>query len=203
MDRFHIMTSPLHRVAHIISWVISPVVVAPAVYAAVVMLGFGHDARHIYYLSILFVASTLLPVIFITWLKQRGKISDFNISLRQQRYQPLLLITLVNAAGCSWIMASGAPPLLSGILLFNSVNTVILLLVTLQWKISIHLFTLTSAIALLFMQFGFPAFWLLPVVPLLMWSRIRLKAHNFMQTLVGGLIGFMLMLAELKWWTGS
>jgi membrane-associated phospholipid phosphatase len=37
-------------------------------------------------------------------------------------------------------------------------------------------------------------------VPLLMWSRIYLKAHNFMQTLVGSIIGFLLMYGEFKWW---
>ncbi|MEI6652539.1 MAG: phosphatase PAP2 family protein, partial [Chlorobiaceae bacterium] len=71
-----------------------------------------------------------------------------------------------------------------------------------QWKISIHLFTFSSSIALLFMQFGVVALWLLLLVPLLMWSRIFLKAHNFMQTLVGGLVGFAVMVVELQWWTG-
>jgi membrane-associated phospholipid phosphatase len=76
------------------------------------------------------------------------------------------------------------------------------LLVTLQWKISIHLFTLTSSVGLLFMQFGVVSLWLLLLVPLLMWSRIFLKAHNFMQTLVGAMVGFVVMVAELQWWTG-
>ena len=79
---------------------------------------------------------------------------------------------------------------------------VFILLITLQWKISIHLFTFASSIALLFMQFGVIALWLLLLVPVLMWSRIFLKAHNFMQTLVGGLVGFGVMYGELKWWTG-
>ena len=94
------------------------------------------------------------------------------------------------------------PKLLTGILLFNAVNMVFILLVTLQWKISIHLFTFSSSIALLFMQFGAVALLCLLFVPLLMWSRIFLKAHNFMQTLVGGIVGFAVMYAELKWWTG-
>jgi len=93
-----------------------------------------------------------------------------------------------------------APRFLSAILLFNAVNTVFILLVTLQWKISIHLFSLTSSIALLVLFYGVQPLWLLLFVPLLMWSRIHLKAHNFMQTLVGSLIGFLLMYGEFKWW---
>jgi len=29
-----------------------------------------------------------------------------------------------------------------------------------------------------------------------------LKAHTFMQTLVGAVIGFLAIYAELKWWMG-
>jgi len=74
--------------------------------------------------------------------------------------------------------------------------------VTLQWKISIHLFTFASSAALVFLQFGAQSLWLLSGVPLLMWARIELKAHNFMQTLVGSILGFAVMYLELKWWTG-
>jgi len=191
----------LHRFADFVSWVISPVVVAPAVYAAIVMLGYGNDVKSISYLMVLFSASTLAPILLISGLKKTGKISDYNITFREQRFLPLLVLVAVNALGYEFMKQLHPPRLLTGILLFNAVNTVFILLVTLQWKISIHLFTFSSSVALLFMQFGAVALWLLLLVPLLMWSRIFLKAHNFMQTLVGGIVGFAVMVVELEWWT--
>jgi len=191
-----------HRFANFISWVISPVVVAPAAYYAIVMHGYGHDVNSISYLLVLFISSTIAPILLITGLKKIGKISDFNISFREQRFLPLLVLVAVNALGYEFMKYLYPPRLLTGILLFNAVNMVFILLITLQWKISIHLFTFASSIALLFMQFGAIALWLLLLVPILMWSRILLKAHNFMQTLVGGLVGFGVMYGELKWWTG-
>ncbi|MBV5304951.1 MAG: hypothetical protein JZU70_12270 [Chlorobium sp.] len=196
------MPSHLHRVADTMSWVISPVVVAPAAYAAIVMLGFGNDLNSISYVMVLFFASTIAPVLLVTGLKKTGKISDYNITFREQRFLPLLALVGVNALGYEFMQQLSAPRLLTGILLFNAVNMVVILLITLQWKISIHLFTLASSVALLFVQFGYTALWLLPLVPLLMWSRIVLKAHNFMQTLVGGVVGFAVTFAELTWWTG-
>ncbi|MCW8815426.1 MAG: phosphatase PAP2 family protein, partial [Chlorobium sp.] len=68
--------------------------------------------------------------------------------------------------------------------------------------ISIHLLSLTSSIALVYLQLGDVAFWFFLLVPVLMWSRIYLKAHTFMQTLVGSLVGFLVMYVELKWWIG-
>ena len=196
------MQFTVHSVANFISWVISPVVVAPAAYIAIVLLGYGNDANSMPYLTVLFSASTLAPILLVSGLKKTGKISDYNITFREQRFLPLLVLVAVNALGYEFMQQLHPPRILTGILLFNAVNTVLILLVTLQWKISIHLFTFSSSVALLFMQFGVVALWLLLFVPLLMWSRIFLKAHNFMQTLVGGVSGFAVMAIELKWWTG-
>jgi membrane-associated phospholipid phosphatase len=192
----------LHRFANVISWVISPIVVAPAAYIAIVMLGYSKDIHNMSYLTVLFVSSTIAPVLLISGLKKIGKISDYNITFREQRFLPLLVLIAVNALGYEFMKQLHPPPLLTGILLFNAVNTVFILLITLQWKISIHLFTFSSSVGLLFMQFGVVALWLLLLVPVLMWSRIVLKAHNFLQTLVGATVGFVVMVAELQWWTG-
>lgn len=196
------MRSDVHRLADFLSWAISPVVVAPAVYFFVVLFGYADDPSKLPYLTVLFASSTLAPMLLIYGLKKIGKVSDYNITFREQRFLPLLVLTFVNVLGYEFMLQLQAPRLLTGILLFNAVNTVLILLVTLQWKISIHLFTLTAGIALLFLKFGAVALWLFMLVPLLMWSRIQLKAHNFMQTLVGGIIGFVIMFAELTWWIG-
>ncbi len=196
------MRFDVHRLADFLSWAISPVVVAPAVYFFVVLFGYADDPSKFSYLTVLFASSTFAPMLLIYGLKKIGKVSDYNITFREQRFLPLLVLTFVNVLGYEFMLQLHAPRLLTGILLFNAVNTVLILLVTLQWKISIHLFTLTAGIALLFLKFGAVTLWLFMLVPLLMWSRIQLKAHNFMQTLVGGIIGFVIMFAELTWWIG-
>ncbi|NTV92729.1 MAG: phosphatase PAP2 family protein [Chlorobiaceae bacterium] len=194
------MRFDLHRFADIISWVVSPVIVAPAAYITLVLMGFSEDPDTMSYLTVMFMASTVVPMLLIFGLKKIGKVSDYNISFREQRFLPLLVLTGVNLLGYELLKQVDAPRLLTGILLFNAVNSVFILLVTLQWKISIHLFTLSSSIAMLTIQFGSLSLWLLLLIPLLMWSRIYLKAHNFMQTLIGSIIGFVVMFAELKWW---
>ncbi len=191
-----------HCFASLISWVISPIVVAPAAYFLISCFGFSDDPARWYYLLVLFLASTIVPVLLIYGLKKIGKVSDYNITFREQRFLPLLVMVGVNFLGYELMQQIEAPRIFTGILLFNAVNTVLILLITLQWKISVHLLTLASSIALLYLQFGAVAFWLLFLVPVLMWSRVYLKAHTFMQTLVGSLIGFLSMYAELKWWIG-
>ncbi|MCW8820112.1 MAG: hypothetical protein OQK61_07375 [Ignavibacteriaceae bacterium] len=192
---------PLHRFASLLSWVISPVVVAPAAYCLVAS-GFKGDPSRWDYLIVLFLASTIVPMLLIYGLKKIGKVSDYNITFREQRFLPLLVMIAVNFLGYELMQQLEAPRIFTGILLFNAVNTVLILLITLQWKISIHLLSLTSSIALVYLQLGDVAFWFFLLVPVLMWSRIYLKAHTFMQTLVGSLVGFLVMYVELKWWIG-
>jgi membrane-associated phospholipid phosphatase len=194
------MQSDIRQFATLVSWVVSPVIVAPVAYLLIVMLGFPAMPRHWSWFAVLFLSSTIAPMFLIYGLKKIGRISDYNITFREQRFLPLLVLVGVNLIGYEFMKRLDAPNLLSGILLFNAVNTVLILLVTLQWKISIHLCSLTSSIALLVLFFGYWYLWLLLLVPLLMWSRIYLKAHNFMQTLVGSIIGFLLMFGELTWW---
>ncbi|MBC8523928.1 MAG: hypothetical protein OQK67_09345 [Chlorobium sp.] len=195
------MYMPLHRFASLLSWVISPVVVAPAAYCLVAS-GFKGDPSRWDYLIVLFLASTIVPMLLIYGLKKIGKVSDYNITFREQRFLPLLVMIAVNFLGYELMQQLEAPRIFTGILLFNAVNTVLILLITLQWKISIHLLSLTSSIALVYLQLGDVAFWFFLLVPVLMWSRIYLKAHTFMQTLVGSLVGFLVMYVELKWWIG-
>lgn len=191
----------IQTLANIISWVINPVFVAPAAYAAIVLMGYGNDNNALSYFVVLFAASTLVPIMLIIGLKRIGKISDYNITFREQRFLPLLVLIAVNVVGYEVLKQMHPPRLITGILLFNAVNTVFILLITLQWKISIHLFSYTSAIGLLFVQFGTVALWLFLLVPLLMWSRIYLKAHTFMQTVAGTITGFATIVIELSWWT--
>ncbi len=196
------MPSSSHRIANLLSWVISPIVVAPLAYLLIILYGFGHDPSAGLYLSVLVLASTVVPMLLVYGLKKIGRVSDYNITFREQRFLPLLVMVGVNLLGYEVLIQIDAPRIISGILLFTAVNTVLILLITLQWKISIHLLTLTSSIALLCVQFGLLPAVLLLLVPVLMWSRIMLKAHTFMQTLVGSLVGFAVMYAELTWWIG-
>jgi membrane-associated phospholipid phosphatase len=194
------MSIDIRRLASSISWVISPVVVAPTASLFIVLFGYAEYPNRYSWLMVLFFAATIVPMLLIYGLKKIGRVSDYNISFREQRFLPLVVLIGVNALGYELLKQIGAPRFLTGILFFNAVNTVFILLITLQWKISIHLFTLTTSIALAFLQFGDRALWFLCMVPLLMWSRIYLKAHNFLQTLVGSIIGFLVTYAEFKWW---
>jgi membrane-associated phospholipid phosphatase len=66
--------------------------------------------------------------------------------------------------------------------------------VTLRWKISVHTAAAAGGATLIWTLLGSGIPFLL-VVPLIVWSRIRLRHHTLPQTLAGALIGFIVFFA--------
>ena len=67
----------------------------------------------------------------------------------------------------------------------------VIFFIRLNWRISLHVSILTTAITILaFFNESFYALFLL--VPLLAWSRIKLRVHTFSQALAGFFVGFFI-----------
>lgn len=138
------------------------------------------------------IVGILLPVLFVLWLQHRGTISDFEIYYRQQRTLPYLFMI-----GCSFIvllaMWLGAAPRLYCLLIATSlVETVLMFIVNLRWKISGHtaaMASFTMVVSFLASAFTLPAWIVLPVVA---WSRIHLHKHTLAQTIAGAMLSIIL-----------
>jgi membrane-associated phospholipid phosphatase len=93
------------------------------------------------------------------------------------------------------LMVGAAPRLLLALAGASTVQTLIIFLVTLRWKISGHAAAITGLAVLS---------WLLasPVVapaalsvPLVIWARLRLRRHTFFQALAGAAVGALISVA--------
>ncbi len=150
---------------------------------------------------IIFITTFIIPVLSIGTLKISAFITDFNLFDRKERLLPFLFITCFYG--------------LTAYLFFEKVNlnnlifvtfasvTVLLLVlsvITVFWKISIHSAGIAGLIGFLWgLKFKYPIHELiypLVVVTLLaglvMSSRLKLNAHNPGQVYMGGIIGFLI-----------
>ncbi|HMK47022.1 MAG TPA: hypothetical protein VK436_10395 [Methanocella sp.] len=144
-------------------------------------------------ISLLF--ASLLPVLVVElWSQMKGL--DRDISRREERTAPLLIIIAVYLAGTAILYLVGAP-LLAIILMFCYFsNTLVVLLITLFWKISIHSMGVSGPITALIFVFGVPGTLPMLILPFVMWSRVYLKKHTVAQVCVGALLGFVLTAAQ-------
>ncbi len=138
------------------------------------------------------VALTIVPpLLFLLRGVRRGRFSDRHVRLRQQRPVPILAglaSVLVGFALLSW---SGAPRELLALIVAMAVGLIVALLVTLVWKISIHVASVAGAVVILVLLFGLPLVALSPVVALVGWARVELGDHTPGQVAAGAIIGAM------------
>ena len=174
------------RAACVISQVGSP----PVVMALSILLAAAVMAQAIalMWASVYVALAIALPVLQLVWLVRRGQVADLDVRHRKQRSKPMIFMLVCGAVGWA-VLAIGSAPLLliliTGAALFQMV---VIFLITLRWKISVHCSAAAGAATIVLLVVGTPLPLLLGV-PLIAWSRIRLRHHTLAQTIAGSLLG--------------
>ena len=147
--------------------------------------------------SLYIILTILVPCVYIIWLVRTGKAVDFHLPNRQQRIRPLLL-SLATAI-LTWLIFNQmqAPRLLQMLATVNGVQTAIFLVITFQWKISLHCTVATILSELAFALLGTSAIPFTMSIPLIAWSRVYLDRHTVAQTIAGILLGILIMTPAL------
>ena len=139
--------------------------------------------------AIYIVLAMVTPFSFLIWQVVRGHVSDLDIHLREQRKASLL----VTIAGFSvaWIalFLGRAHPFLTILAGTGVLQWLAIFLITTRWKISVHAASATGISLLLVRMFGSPTAPLLVTIPLVAWSRIKLRHHTPAQTFAGIFLG--------------
>jgi len=137
----------------------------------------------------------ILPLVMVYALLKLDLIKDFYAQDKDTRFIPFLWTTLFYLLGVLSLIIVTAPGAVTALMACYFVNGMVLMSITLKWKISIHASGVTGPItALLFLLGGmiFPLF--LVVVPVA-WARVELKAHTVMQVAAGAVLSSL-----LTWW---
>lgn len=207
-------TRPLgYRVATAIGFLINPLVLPPISFG-LVLAHFGATGGEIAWIvTVAVVFFGLVPLGYIGWMVATGRARSVEVRERGKRTGPLAAGVIGYLVGIVVMALTGttAVPLIVALALTFPVNTLVVLLITLRFKISIHVVAVAGFVAgLLFVALapwpGLPEPAFLRVgavlaaglmVPLVMWARVHAKAHTLPQVLLGAAFGFALPLAEL------
>jgi len=82
--------------------------------------------------------ATLLPMAVIFYMFRRGQLGDMYAYERQTRFRPFMGAIACYLLGLITLLAASAPLLVLALMVGYMVNTIIMMLITLRWKISIH-----------------------------------------------------------------
>jgi membrane-associated phospholipid phosphatase len=138
-----------------------------------------------------------LIFLYIAYLKQKRAIDSTELIIREQRISPLTFAVLSYALGFGVLTVLNAPWLMRGLMFCYATNTMVVLMITRRWKISIHTTGIAGPLVALTYQFGWmllPLYILIPIVGL---ARVKMHRHTQLQVIAGGILGVTMTIVQL------
>ena len=177
-----------------------PIITIPLFLIICLVLSFENGAfdfnKFIVLEMISLVFASILPMaIIVYWAKRIN--TDKDISNRQDRFIPLVIGIVSYFIGVLVSLAFHADNFLTLLLLCYAVNTGVVLLITVKWKISVHTTGLSGPVAALILLLGPIGAVFGILYPIVIWSRVLLKKHTLSQAICGGVQGFFLTVLEM------
>lgn len=138
----------------------------------------------------------LLFLVYMGYLRATGRKLDFELNRRADRVVPLA-ITIAGLTFLGivfWIWQGTARHVYINVA--ASAMFAVFWALTSQWKVSLHSLATSLFLTgiLLLMELSWPFWFLLLLIPLVVWARIHLKFHNLGQTLAGIVLGVAMVL---------
>lgn len=190
-----------------ISWVLHPLVLP--MYAIIFLLTLTVFSAYptnvkFYLIWVVALYSMIIPLLSLGVLKSMGRLSNFRVDNRDERVLPLLIGTVCYALCAFTIMRIPSAEFLRKFMLAAACCELFCLLVSLRWKISLHLTAMGAFVAMLVVVnvVGDGAVMVSLLIAILCAgalasARLFLGSHNGQQVLAGFLGGFIITTAGL------
>lgn len=176
----------LKYLAFAISAILSPYLVA-LVFIVIIVYHYSNSFHEFFpWMVTFFVSAILVPGLYVLWLLESKKIKDIHIANPKDRKIPFVLAGVSAIIGTIILGVLDASRQVFLISVIYAVNTILIALVTLTWKISVHMIILSLVSTISVVLFGWQFLWLYLLLIPLGWSRIYRKRHTFWQVLAGG-----------------
>lgn len=188
------------KIAAALSWVLHPFLLP--LYLMAVMLTMTTFARYpsnvkFYLLWVVSLYAIIIPVLSLGVLRSLGRISDYRIDDRRERLMPLMIGAICYVLCAITIAKIPSAIFLRKFMIAAACCEVLCLVVSLRWKISLHLTGMGAAVALLVvMNVVGVGNMLVPLMVTILGAgalasaRLYLGCHNGRQVLAGFCGGF-------------
>lgn len=186
------------RLARLVSNILAPSTISLPLIILVALYHANNVPAALAYALVTLLFLSIGPLIYIVICVKLGKISDVDVSHRSERVRPFLFGITSVMLGLLALTALQGPKPLQTVLIITAASGIIMMFITLWWKISIHASSMGGAATVLTVLYGgvmFPTFLLLVLVS---WSRVALRRHTTLQVIAGSLFSIVISLAILK-----
>ena len=175
------------ELAHALTNALNPFVIFTALFALAAFAEAG-AYRGVLYLAVELTAGAAVAG-YVLFMRRRSRVGDFWISVRAERLTPAVFLLAAFVALLAALVLLEAPQNLTLLTFSMGLASAGVAGITLLWKASAHCTVAGHAAAAGLLLLGPLGFVFLLVLPLVLWSRVTLKAHTLSQTLAGAAVG--------------
>jgi len=133
-------------------------------------------------------------VVFIYYQVRKGKFVNFDVSNREARPLLFLFVGIVSLIFSTFLFILHGPLALVVITFGVLFGLAALDIINKYVKASIHVASVSSILVSFVILNGWQFLWVLLIIPLVAWSRVKLHRHSILETVVGALFGICLTL---------
>jgi membrane-associated phospholipid phosphatase len=144
------------------------------------------------WLLVAFFVGVLPPLIVLVYEKRSGKISDWFMSVREQRRDVQLAWVFGSGVFTALALIYGLPRLISALSLSFFFLSLAITVITFYWKISVHTAIISLSVLALLLSYSSDLTFLVVLIFLVAWARIRLGAHTLSQVSGGALLAILI-----------
>jgi membrane-associated phospholipid phosphatase len=187
------LTQPFHlQVARYVSTILSPFAVSLPLIFLIALYHAPMRGQALFYACVTLFFLSIGPLLYIIVGVRLGKFTDIDVSVRSQRTWPFVFGLASGLVGLLILTLTRGSRNLETLLLITLLSGIILMVITLWWKISLHASSIAGAATILTAFYGsvmLPAFLLVIAVS---WSRVVLRRHTVSQVTAGAILSIVL-----------
>jgi len=187
----------LITIGNFLSYLLHPMVISSLTFWAIIY----HTALTIVNPNLIFLLSfffsTMLPIITVLYLKNKGLISDLDASNKEERLLPMAFSALFFLLGFIILRKINAPMIIQGTMFCSLINTILVWLITKHWKISIHTLSISSSITIFWLLGYNYIFPMLILLMLTVTARVITNSHTYLQSVIGIAVGIISTYTQL------
>lgn len=178
-----------NRLARVLTEVLAPAHLVAALVLAVAWRYATSPAQALVSGLLAALFASIVPITYVLRGVRQQRWSDRHVRKREERSRPILFGIASVTVGVVVLGLVGAPRELRALVIAMVVGLVTALLVTLFWKISVHVAVAAGTVTILVLVFGTPMLALTPLIAAVAWARVALGDHTVAQTIAGAVQG--------------
>lgn len=190
---------PRHvRIARHVSNILAPATISVPLVLLVAFYKASSAINALEYAGLTLFFLSIGPFTYILIGVRLGKLSDVDVSKRSERVGPFVFGLISVSLGWFALVLTHGPASLIDTVMITAISGLVMMAITLWWKISLHAASLGTAATILTALYGtlmLPTFVLLILVS---WSRVVLRRHTLAQVIAGSLLSITLAATLLK-----